>query len=109
MPNFLKLFYPGSWCVCVCVCVCACVCVRACVCVCVCVCVRVCVPPRLLITSGMMWSDMDYSTSFHMDYFSFFMLAMVSIVSTYIYGYGRCCLTIELHNLIRLSQHYMNH
>ena len=33
-----------------------------CVCVCVCVCVRVCVcvsPPRLLITSGVMWPDMN--------------------------------------------------
>ena len=30
---------------------------RACVCVCVCVCVFL--HPRLLITSGMMWRDMD--------------------------------------------------
>ena len=36
-------------CVCVCVCVCACVCVHTCV----------CPTPRLLITSGVMWRDMD--------------------------------------------------
>ena len=32
-----------------------------CVCVCVCVCVFVCVclPPRLLITNGMIWHDMN--------------------------------------------------
>ena len=30
-----------------------------CVHMCVCVCVRVCPPPRLLITSGMMWCDMN--------------------------------------------------
>ena len=35
----------------------ACACV--CVCVCVCVCMYVCLPPRLLITSGLMWCDMD--------------------------------------------------
>ena len=29
------------------------------VCVCVCVCVFVCPSPRLLITSGMIWCDMD--------------------------------------------------
>ena len=34
-------------------------CLYACVCVCVCVCLRVCPPPRLLITSGVMWRDMD--------------------------------------------------
>ena len=27
-------------------------------CVCVCVCVCVCPPPRLLVTSGVMWCDM---------------------------------------------------
>ena len=39
-----------------------CVCARECasVCVCVSVCLCVCVhPPRLLITSGVMWHDMD--------------------------------------------------
>ena len=34
-----------------------CVCVRARVCVCVCVCV--CLRPRLLITSSVMWRDME--------------------------------------------------
>ena len=33
--------------------------VRMSVCVCVCVCVCMCPPPRLLITSGMMWRDID--------------------------------------------------
>ena len=36
---------------------CACVCVYVCVCVCVCVCIGLSL--RLLITSGMMWHDMD--------------------------------------------------
>ena len=40
-----------------CVCVCVCVCVCACVCVCVCVCVYPL--PRLLITSSVIWCDMD--------------------------------------------------
>ena len=62
--------------VCLCVCVCVCVCVRACVCACVCVCVRVCVraclcvcaclPPRLLITSGMIWTP--YNRKFYSCY-----------------------------------------
>ena len=50
---------PGMYCIQVCsqcVCVCVCVCVFVCVCVCVYVCV--CFPPRLLLTSGMMWHDM---------------------------------------------------
>ena len=38
---------------------CVCVFVCVCMCVCVCVCVCVCPPQRLLITSGMMWRDMD--------------------------------------------------
>ena len=38
-------------CVCLCVCVYMCVCLRVCVCVC---------PfPRLLITNGVMWRDID--------------------------------------------------
>ena len=44
-------------------CVCVCWCMRACMCVCVVyVCVYVvcvCPPPRLLITRGVMWRDMD--------------------------------------------------
>ena len=47
-------------CVFVCVCLCVFVCVFACVCVRVCLCVlRVSLPPRLLITSGVMWHDID--------------------------------------------------
>ena len=53
--------------VCVYVCVCLYLCVSVCVsvpvsvfvCVCVCVCMCVCPPPRLLITSNVMWHDMD--------------------------------------------------
>ena len=41
--GFLKLFLCG----------------RLYVCLCACVCVFVCPPPRLLITSGVMWHDMD--------------------------------------------------
>ena len=40
MPGFLKLILCGSS-------------------VCICVCLRVCPPPRLLITSGVMWCDID--------------------------------------------------
>ena len=48
-------------CIRMCVYVCVCVCVYVYVCVCVCVCVHVCVspPPKLLITSGLMWCDMN--------------------------------------------------
>ena len=35
------------------------VCVCVCVSVCLCVCVSVCPPPRLVITSGVIWHDMD--------------------------------------------------
>ena len=46
--------------VCVCMCVfCVCVCVCVCVCLCVCTCVCVCPSLRLLITSGVMWCDVD--------------------------------------------------
>ena len=41
MPDFLKLFLWG------------------CLYVCACLCVHVCLPLRLLITSGMMWHHMD--------------------------------------------------
>ena len=36
-----------------------CVCLHVCVCVFVCVCVCLFVRPRLLITSGVMWRDLD--------------------------------------------------
>ena len=48
---FLKI--DPKWIVSMCVCVCVCVSV------CLCVCVFVCPPPRLLITSGLMWHNMD--------------------------------------------------
>ena len=66
MPGFLKLFLCRRLYMCVYMCVCVCVCVCACMRVCVCACMRVCVCARtrvfalrLLITSGMMWCDMD--------------------------------------------------
>ena len=48
-------------CLCVFVCVCVCLCVFVCVCVYVhvSVCLSVCLLPRLLITNGVMWYDMD--------------------------------------------------
>ena len=58
----IALVWKVSVCVLVCVCcVCVCVCVRACVraCMRVRVCVYMCVHPRLLITSIIMWHDMD--------------------------------------------------
>ena len=71
---FIAVFKPGvlACCFClrmsvfvhVCVCVCACVCVSVSVsvsvCVCVCVCVLVCLPPRLLTTSSVMWAPYDW-------------------------------------------------
>ena len=57
-PGFLELLLSASVCLCVCVraCVCVCVCVCMCVFACVCVCVSV---PEVLITSGVMWCDID--------------------------------------------------
>ena len=44
------------------------------------VCVCVCVPPRLLITSGVMWCDIDpYDWS--NKFYGFYMAAVVGIVS----------------------------
>ena len=37
-----------------------CVCVSVCLSVSVCLCVSVCPPPRPLITSGMIWCDIDH-------------------------------------------------
>ena len=68
----------------VCVCVPVCACASVCVCVCVCVCVSL--PPRVLITSGMMWTLYDWLNKFY----SFYMAVIVSIVNGH-------CLTIELH------------
>ena len=52
-PGFLKLILCGS---------------SICVCVYVCVCLRVCPPPRLLITSGMMWTPYDRLNKFYSCY-----------------------------------------
>ena len=43
-----------------------CSCVDVCMCVCVCVCV--CPPPRLLITSGMIWTPYDWLNKFYSRY-----------------------------------------
>ena len=64
MPGLLYLLLSAMsvfvFRVCVYVCVCVCVCMRECVCVCACVCVCVCGSVlRLLISSDMMWHDMD--------------------------------------------------
>ena len=64
--------------VCLRVCVCVCVCVYVCVCVCVCVCARICVSaPRLLITSGVIWTSYDWLNKFY----SFYMATAFVIVS----------------------------
>ena len=71
--------------VCVCVCVYVCVCVFVCVFVCVCLCVYLLL--RLLITSGMMWHDMDpydwliCSTAFIWQLYS---VSLVSVALTLI-------------------------
>ena len=69
--------------------VCVCVCVCACVYVCVCDTVSVCLPPRLVINSGVMWCDMDLIWLVN-KFYSFYMAAMISIVS-------RHGLRIEVH------------
>ena len=61
-----------------CVCVCVCVCVCLCLCVHVCVCVR---PPlRLLITSGVIWGDMDPCDSLN-KFYGCYMATIVIIVN----------------------------
>ena len=52
---------------------CGCMYVR--VCLCMCVCVRL--PPRLLITSGVIWIPYDWLNKFY----SFYVAAVVGIVS----------------------------
>ena len=53
-----------------------------CVCVCVCVCLRVCVCPlpRLLITSGVMWRDIDPYDWLNKSY-SCYMAIVVAIIN----------------------------
>ena len=46
-------------------------------CMCVCVCLCVCPPPRLLITSGMIWTPYDWLNKFY----SFYMVTAVVIGS----------------------------
>ena len=60
-PVSLKLlqFARRCVCACVCMCVCVCVCVFMCVCVSLCLCVSVCPPLRPLISSGVIWCDID--------------------------------------------------
>ena len=60
-----------------CVCVCVCVCVSVCVCVCVCECVCVHAPPRLLMTSGVMWHDTGLCDWLN----NFYIAAVVGIIS----------------------------
>ena len=57
-------------------------CLRVCVCVCVCVCMCACVcpPPRLLITSGVMWRDMDPYDWLN-KFYSCYMATVVVIVN----------------------------
>ena len=47
---------------------------------CVCVCVCVCPPPRLLITSGVMWYDIDPIRSLN-KFYDFYMAVVVGISS----------------------------
>ena len=61
MPGYLKLFLCG----------------RLYVCVFAYVCVRVCVPPRLLITSGVMWTPYNWLNKFY----SCYMATVVIIVN----------------------------
>ena len=76
-------------CVCVYVCVCLCVCLCLCVCVFVCVCMCVCPPPRLLITSGVMWCDMD-PIRFLNKFYNCYMATIVVVVNGHGLGIGTC-------------------
>ena len=60
------------------VCLCVCVCVCVCLCVCVFVCVSVCPPPRLLITSGVIWCDIDPYNWLN-KFYGLYMAAVISI------------------------------
>ena len=77
-------------CVSVCVCVFLCVCIYVSVSICLVLCVSVCLPPRLVITSGVMWCDMDPYDWLN-KFCSFFMAAIVGIIS-------RHGLTIKAHH-----------
>ena len=62
-------------------------CLYACVCVYVCVYVCVCSPPRLLITSGVMWCNIDWSNK----YYGFYMASLVGIISGRGISIHMCC------------------
>ena len=65
MPGFWKLILPMK-----------CVYVSVSVFFCVCVCVSVCPPPKLVITSGVIWTLFDWLNKFY----SFCIAALVGIV-----------------------------
>ena len=52
--------------------------VKTFVCLCVYICMCMCLHPRLLITSGMMWCNID---PYNYEFYGFYMTAVVSIVS----------------------------
>ena len=55
-------------------------------CVCVCVCVCVCPPPRLLITSSMIWTPYDWLNKFY----SCYMAIVVVIINGRDLGIDTC-------------------
>ena len=57
--------------------------------VCVCVCVFVHPPPRLLITSGMMWHDMD-PTLLVKKFYNCYMATVVIVINGCGLGNGMC-------------------
>ena len=71
VPGFLKLFLCGRLYVCLCVCVC------------------VCPPPRLLITSGEMWQNIDPYDWLN-KFYSGYMSTVVIIINGRGLGIGKC-------------------
>ena len=74
-------------------CVCVCVCLRvracACVCACVCLCLSVCLSPRLLITSSVIWTPNNWLNKFYSCYMAIVIfivngrgLALIRVVDT---------------------------
>ena len=57
MSDFLESLLSMNVCMCVCLCVCVCVCVFICV-----------SAPRLLITSGMIWTSYDWLNKLYSFY-----------------------------------------
>ena len=60
-----------------------------CICVCVFVCVCVCPPPKLVITSGVMWCDMDPCDWLN-KFYSCNMATVVVIITGRGLGIGMC-------------------